>query len=194
MTPSRWKHLLTSCLFLLAGPAAGTSMLSADVSGLSRDADAVVRGKVQRVESRWNGDRTRIFTDVEIQVDEALKGEAGATVLVTQPGGQVGDIGQKVSGLAAFEPREEVVVFLKRRGPRTFQVAGMAQGKFKVERGSDGKSVLAVPSPTGDAQLIDPATRQPTRSVLRTLSLSELRAQVRSAVEAQGPGPAGQRR
>ena len=179
MHPAPFRQLLLAGL-VLGAPALATSMLSTDVEGLTRSSDAVVRGEVRRVESRWNWDHTRIVTDVEISVVESLKGAPGATVVVTQPGGQVGDIGQRVSGLAVFSPREEVVVFLKRRTPTRFQVSGMAQGKFKVERASDGKSVLAVPSSTGDAQLLDPATRAPTASRLKPLELGVLRAQVRA--------------
>jgi hypothetical protein len=176
-------------LFLLLGlPARATTVLAADLPELAHGADAVIHGTVRRMESRWSGDGRRIVTDVEIQVSEALKGQPGATVLVTQPGGQVGDIGQVVQGLATFKQGEEVVLFLERRGPRAFRVAGMTQGKYQVQRSADGTQVLAVPEPSGDTLLLDPATRQPTASTHRALPLPELKAAIRTALQ-QPPRP-----
>jgi hypothetical protein len=180
--PNALRALL-SFFLLLCLPAEATTMLRADLPGLAQTADAIVHGTVRRVESRWSGDGRRIVTDVEIQVTESLKGQAGSTVLVTQPGGRVGDIGQKVSGLASFTPGEEVVVFLERRGTQAFRVSGMAQGKYQVQRSEGGKSAMAVPEPTGDVLLLDPDTRQPTTASPRTLSLQELKASIRTALQ-----------
>ena len=174
-------------VLLLSLAASATTMLRADLPELAQTSDAIVHGTVRRVESRWSGDGRRIVTDVEIQVTEALKGQAGSTVLVTQPGGRVGDIGQRVSGLASFTPGEEVVVFLERRGTQAFRLSGMAQGKYQVQRTEGGKGAMAVPEPTGDVLLLDPDTRQPTDSSLRSLSLPELKAAIRTALEQQRP-------
>jgi hypothetical protein len=179
--PTALRALLPAVL-LLSLSASATTMLRADLPELTRSADTIVHGTVRRMESRWSGDGRRILTDVEIQVTETLKGQAGGTVLVTQPGGRVGDIGQQVSGLASFTPGEEVVVFLERRGTRAFRVAGMAQGKYKVQRSADGTRALAVPEPT-DALLVDPDTRQPTTSSLQSVSLAELKASIRTALQ-----------
>ena len=175
---------LLSLVLLLGLSASATTMLRAELPELARTADTIVHGTVRRVESRWSGDGRRIVTDVEIQVSETLKGQAGGSVLVTQPGGTVGDIGQTVHGLARFTPGEEVVVFLERRGKVAFEVSGMAQGKFQVRR--EGKTVLAVPEPT-DALLLDPVTREPTASTLKPVALSELKARVRTALERARP-------
>lgn len=183
---------LLSVALLLGTQAGATSLLRTDVAELSTTSDTVVHGTVRRVQSRWSGDRRRIVTDVEIEVTEALKGEPGHTLVVTQPGGRVGDIGQVVHGLASFSPGEEVVVFLEQRGKSAFRVAGMAQGKFQVKRDPDGKAVLAVPEPTGDSLLLDPVTRQPTVSAMKPMPLSELKASVRTALEQARPKPAQQ--
>jgi hypothetical protein len=177
--------LLTAAL-LFGLPTAATTMLRIELSELAQTADTVVHGTVRRMESRWSGDRTRIVTDVEIQVSETLKGQAGSTVVVIQPGGRVGDIGQVVHGLASFTEGEEVVVFLERRGASAFRVTGMAQGKYQVRRSADERSVLAVPENTGDTLLLDPATRQPTATAQRTLTLDELKAAIKTALQQPG--------
>jgi hypothetical protein len=174
---------LLAAALLLGLPAAATTMLRIDLPELSQKADTIVHGTVRRMESRWSGDRRRIVTDVEIEVTEALKGQAGSTVLLVQPGGRVGDIGQMIHGLPTFTPGEEVVVFLDRHGAAAFRVTAMAQGKYQVRRASDSRSVLAVPENTGEALLLDPTTRQPTTSAQRTLTLDELKSAVRTALQ-----------
>ncbi|HEX8439872.1 hypothetical protein [Archangium sp.] len=191
--PTAFRALL-SAVFLLCLPAGATTMLRADLPELARSADSIVQGTVRRVESRWSGDGRRIVTDVEIQVSDTLKGQAGATVLVTQPGGRVGDIGQMVSGLASFTQGEEVVLFLERRGAKAFRVVGLAQGKYKVQRSEDGTRALAVPEPTGDTLLLDPDTRQATTSSARTVSLAELKASIHTALQQQAPVRAQEKR
>lgn len=172
---------------LLAGlPAAATTMLRIDLPELAQGSDTVVHGTVRRTESRWSADKRRIVTDVEIEVTETLKGQAGSTVLVVQPGGRVGDIGQIVHGLASFSEGEEVVVFLERRGTSAFRVMGMAQGKYQIRRSAEDRSVLAVPESTGDSLLLDPSTRQPSAIAPKTLTLEELKAAIKSALQQPG--------
>jgi len=173
----------------LAPPAMATTMLAQDVAALTRSSDAVVHGKVKKVESRWTSDHRQIVTDVTIDVNEFIKGMGNKTVVVMQPGGEVDGIGQKVSGLASFAPGEEVVVFLERQGSDHFTVTGLAQGKYRVERSSDNKAAFAIPDSTHDAQLIDPTTGQPTESSSKPMELDALRAKVKSQSKAKSSAP-----
>jgi hypothetical protein len=183
MTLRSLPPMLLAGLLLLGLPAVATTMLRLDVPELALSSDTVVHGTVRRVESRWSGDHRRIITDVEIQVTEALKGQPGSTVLLIQPGGAVGDIGQVVHGSASFAPGEEVVVFLARQGASAFKLSGMAQGKYQVRRAADSQTVLAVPEDTQQVLLLDPDTRQATNSTRKTLTLQELKAAIRTALQ-----------
>jgi hypothetical protein len=145
---------------LVSSAAFGTTLLKADLAWLTRNSDAVVVGKVGSVQSRFTSDQKRIMTDTEISVSQMLKGQTAASVVVMQPGGEVGDVGQHVSGVARFSPGEEVVVFLEKRGDRYF-VTGLGQGKYRLERAADGKT-YAMPPRDLDSELVDPITRQPT--------------------------------
>ena len=177
--------LLSGCvLWALAAHATVTQVR--DVETLTRDSDAVVRGTVQSVESSWVGQGTQksIVTRVKIRVSENLKGDPGSVAEVVQPGGIIpeSDIGQIVHGMPEFQRGEEVVVFLKRHAPSvaTFWVSGMAQGKYTVERTSDGKNAFAVPSAV-DAALVG-ADGQPATSSAKPLELTELRKRIQAAV------------
>jgi len=183
MTLRTLPPTLLAALLLFGLPASATTMLRLDVPELSQNSDAVVHGTVRRVESRWSGDRRRILTDVEIQVTESLKGQPGSTVLVIQPGGKMGDIGQMVHGTASFVPGEEVVVFLERKGASAFQLSGMSQGKYQVRRAADNPTALAVPDDTQHVLLLDPDTRQASTTARKTLTLQELKAAIRTALQ-----------
>jgi hypothetical protein len=172
-----------AALLVFASPALATTMVALDVPTLTQKADVIVRGTVRSSGARWSGDNRRIFTQVEIDVVESLKGEPLKTVSVVQPGGVVGDIGQKVSGVATYEEGEEVVLFLARRGP-LFQTLGLAQGKFRVLRSSDGKAAFASPDSESEALLLDAKTHEPVARSGQVLKLDVLKTQIREALAA----------
>lgn len=177
---------------LLCEAALATTLVKADLAQLTRQSDVVVVGQVTRVGSRFTSDRQRIVTDTEIAVSQAVKGEVQKTIVVMQPGGEVGDLGQKVAGVALFTPGEEVVVFLERRGERYF-VVGLGQGKYKVQRSSDGKAAYAVPPSELDATLVDPVTREhvspESAPVLLEVFLQRVAAAAGAAAPAQPAAP-----
>lgn len=176
---TRWIALAAATI---ATVGSATTLLAMDVAALTKSSEVVVRGYVLKVEPRWTTDRSRIITDATIEISETWKGATGAKTLVAmQPGGEIGEIGQRVEGVASFEPGEEVVLFLEPRGDR-FTVTGMAQGKFRLERSSDGKVTFARPERAGEAVLLDPVTRQPVARAERVLTVEQLKAQVRAAL------------
>jgi hypothetical protein len=122
--------VLTALLTPVA-PAHAALGSQASVEDLARTSDAVVRGTVERQASRMVG--KRIVTDVEIRIAAVWRGTAPKRVKVTVPGGVVGDLGQRVDGMASFTPGEEVVVFVGRSSDGRWRVNGAAQGKFKVD-------------------------------------------------------------
>lgn len=173
----------------LASAAFGTTLLAVDLPALSHSADLIVVGTVRASAPRLTLDGRRVITDTEIQVAEVLKGKADSnTVVVMQAGGVVGDIGQKVEGTAHFTVGEEVVLFLDRRGTERFAVTAMSQGKFRVERSTDGASAYAVPEGGGASMLLDPATQKEVDSPLKAMPLSELKVKI--ALALAGPAPA----
>lgn len=166
----------------IASVAQATTMLEQDVAALTKSSAVVVRAKVLASQARWTSDHARIVTDTELEVLEAWKGAPAARVVVMQPGGIVGELGQKVAGAARFTVGEEVVLFLEPRGDR-FTVAGMSQGAFHVERSSDGKTAFARQA-LDEALLLDPVTRQPIAGPREILTVAQLKARVLAATPA----------
>ena len=54
-----------------------------------------------------------ILSDLQIDVAETLKGQAGATLTVTVEGGQIGDLTLTVSDMPVMQPGERAIFFLQ---------------------------------------------------------------------------------
>jgi hypothetical protein len=90
-----------------------------------------VLGTVTHQVSAWNATHTAIYTDVTMDVEEAMKGVVGPEVTFRIAGGEVGDIGMRTSTHPTFRIGERVIVFLRTEGS-TAQLFGLQQGKFTV--------------------------------------------------------------
>jgi hypothetical protein len=131
-----------SIVILAAGLAAGSFAIRAEatsVEGMSlRDlvvhSPSVVRGTVLGSASHWNDDRSLIVTDVQVRVDEVLKGQPVSLVTLTEPGGRVGALRVDVDGASAFPDGGEVVLFLSTDRRGNAHVTGLFQGRFDVTR------------------------------------------------------------
>lgn len=128
-------------LALATAPASATQVRHLDMRELAQSSSDIVIGRVQHVASRWNTSRSKIFTDVTVQVDESLKGARGS-VTFTQLGGTVGDVRQDVHGCPAFAPGEEAVLFLWRDAQGRAQLNGLGQGKFEIRRDAQGRALV----------------------------------------------------
>jgi len=113
-----------------------------ELKNLSQNADVIITGKVTQQNSNWNENKTRIYTQATIQVDESFKGSTnGDEVVVSYPGGEVGDVGELYSHMPRFEDQEEVLVFLKKDGKGT---------GYKVLKGEAGKINVRTDPRTGE--------------------------------------------
>ena len=166
-------HRALALLLLVAAlPAAAAQFRSATVEEAARTSDAVVRGRVEHRTSRYTEDGSRIVTDVEVAVASAWKGSPGTRVVVTVPGGEVGDVGMWVDAAPVLADGEEVVLFLVQRGAR-WHVNGYALGKFHVERDEARPQV----PPERMARVAARAGERP----ISPTAISELERRVRSA-------------
>src|SRR6185436_5156698 len=97
---------------VLATTAHATVLIPATLGELSRDAYAIVRGRVVSVEGRWTPDRRTIESIVTLESEAYLKGALGETVEFRVPGGVLGRFRNIVVGAPRFAPGQRVIVFL----------------------------------------------------------------------------------
>ncbi len=118
------------------------SQTISELEYLSEGADLILTGKVTQQSSEWNEDRTRIYTNATIQVEEYLKGNTNeGSIVVTYLGGEVGDVGELYTHMPKFKDDEEILVFLK-RDERT--------SSYKVFNGEEGKLSIVYDKTTGE--------------------------------------------
>jgi hypothetical protein len=122
---------------------------------LTRNSDIVIVGEVEEKSSFWSEDRKRIFTRVTVKIEERVRGQYLEERLeVEYEGGEIGEIGLRVSDVTSFSKGERVLLFLKTmikkrlllstknddvqtdsdsdRVIGIFSVVGLAQGKYTI--------------------------------------------------------------
>jgi hypothetical protein len=120
-------------LSALAGPGSA-AVVKKDLPTLVSEAQSIVAGKVIGIQSRWDGGV--INTYVTVHISERMKGQdGGSDVIVTTPGGEVGEIGLVASESPHFSDGEEVVLFLAPDSKGALRAVGAHQGKMTVHNG-----------------------------------------------------------
>jgi hypothetical protein len=77
-----------------------------------------------------------------LEVEEYLKGNNNnKTLVVTTPGGEVGEVGELYTHMPRFSKDEEVLLFVKKDKQET---------NYKVLNGEDGKMTLYTDKKTGE--------------------------------------------
>lgn len=140
---SRSATLFFAALFLAtAVPMHASIAAAASFDEKVDNAASIVLGKCIRTESRFDPTGRWIVTYSTFQVEESLKGNAGATVTVVTPGGAVNGIHQSSVGIPSFRTGSENVLFIKntKLGPT---VLYFDQGAYDVRRGEQGEPLIA---------------------------------------------------
>lgn len=116
------------------GPAGNDSDEVVDLYNASTH---VLIGEVERIESRFNENRTLILTYVTIHVDSLEKGSLdNSTIVVVYIGGEAEGVGLRLSDQPSFMLEERVKLYLQ---------AESEPGIFRVTYGNRGKITLEGP-------------------------------------------------
>jgi hypothetical protein len=136
-------------LLLIPAPSVEAMMMGLSTAKLTRDSELVVMGKVLDVRSHWADNGRKIRSTAHVQVKKFLKGSTPVVQVmeVVYDGGEVGDIGMKVSDVSPLRKGEEVILFLKKgRGhtERGYHIVGKGQGTYRVENGIARKGGFSI--------------------------------------------------
>lgn len=136
-----------SLLLFLSGPALAL-MFGLSLEELASSSELVISGEVKDTESFWSEDGKTILTSATVAVENTIKGDPSQrTVTVEHEGGEIGEIGLKVSDISPLVRGEKIVLLLKSaysrrprfgRGPDTttekvYNLVGEAQGKYLID-------------------------------------------------------------
>lgn len=136
---SRWA--IVSAICLLPSVVMATVVIAETIEEMARASTVVVRGRILQVQPQLEESSGRINTYADIQVVEVLKGPRLASILVKQPGGELGNRGTAVAGTGKFREGQDSVVFLEAAPdePGVYILRGLAAGKVDLEKSSKGE-------------------------------------------------------
>jgi len=102
-------------------------------------ADYIVEGRVERVESDWNEDRSAILTHTDLSIERYVKGAPFAEneLQIVTPGGTVGDITQVVEDQPIFREGKRVRLYFQE-----------VDGEFHIVCAQFGVEELGLPTPS----------------------------------------------
>jgi hypothetical protein len=167
---------------LCAFAASATSVPRLSFEQLTDRSELVVSGQISRSWADWDSSHHFIWTHYELAVSGVHKGAAGSSVVLSEPGGVVGGMGQTIAGSVQYAPGEKVVIFLEREPNGYLRTTGWSQGKFTVDSSGHvhGGGALA------GVELIQTNVAQAVRDLpVDGITTSELAARVSARVRSQ---------
>jgi hypothetical protein len=149
--------LIASAVALIVAPALASVLQALSLEDLTRKADLIVVGVGGETQARHSADGRLIVTDVNVDVQDVLKGSVkkGDGVVVTVLGGNLDGLGLRVPGEASIPQGKPALLFLYRNGAagNDLRVVGMAQGMMPMQPNDQG-TMMIIPGGSGSA-LVD---------------------------------------
>jgi hypothetical protein len=173
-----WVGLLALVL-VAAAPAGASTFISLNEDELVAQSDAVVEGRVLKVNSFWSPSGRLIVTEAMVQVEEKIRGEAPSVVIVRTAGGTVGGYSIEAHGFPKFAVGERLLLFVQNPSD-VAQVTGYRQGQYRIFVDKAGVR-FAVPTLGDDVNLIN---SDGSRAALpKAVRLDEFKARIKSAAD-----------
>lgn len=139
--------------------------IQSEIKNLSQGADLIVTGKVVNQKSEWSPDKSKIYTNITIEVDEFLKGSNyQSRIVIRNLGGEVENVGETYSHVPTFQDDEDVLLFVKK---------STKDESLRVFEGDEGKLTLYQDKKTGE------------KVTSKNIKASELKKEIKSYVEKQ---------
>ncbi len=162
-------------LFILVLQAPATTLERLSLEEMAAKSHIIVRATVLGQSATQRG--TLVYTVYSLKVSEKLKGDVGATLQVSVPGGTIGRVRQSFAGTPTLRTGAEYVVFVWKGQSGILHIIGLSQGLFDLKVNQAGETVLS--RGVLDAQLVDKSGKE-IQSQPLVLTLERLRRMVRS--------------
>jgi hypothetical protein len=116
--------------------ASATTAIPPTFEEMADMAELVFVGKAVASRAEWRtvGSDRVIFTLVEFETQEVLKGNAGKSVTLQFLGGTIGDMTLEVTGVPRFKAGDRVILFVEKNGVQFCPLVGVFHGKFGLRK------------------------------------------------------------
>lgn len=185
-----WRTTLLILVISQPIKVSATTFAMLDEQGLTRQAAVVASGRVLRVDANPDPRSGGIFTEVVIQPDALVVGDAPAGVIILhEPGGELPDRAEYIAGRAEYRAGERVLVFASEAADGNLRTASLAMGKYTIH--GDGRLATVTRDLGIGVLVLDPRSAQLTENPgAQTYALDDVLASVRSAAAGRAAEPA----
>ena len=132
---------------LFSATTNATTVIPPTFEEMTDRAELIFVGKVVSSRAEWRtvGTDRVIFTLVEFERQEVLKGEAGVSVTLQFLGGTVGDVTLEIAGVPKFNAGDREFLFVEGNGVQFCPLVGVFHGKFGVRKDEKtGRDILVM--------------------------------------------------
>jgi hypothetical protein len=180
----RSAAVCAASLLLLFAPLRATTIPGTTFEEMTDRSEVIATGRVTRSWTAWDDSHKYIWTHYEIKLSGTYKGRPDSSLVVSEPGGVVGDRGMMIAGVSGYAVGEQVAVFLERMPNGYLRTTGWGQGKFDIDpkgriHGTAGPNLEIAPA-SGTLRRGDTSIRS-----LDGIDLQTLRALISARVGAQ---------
>ncbi len=112
--------------------ADATIIIKKTLTQLAAESERIVEGKVVERTAAYAPGTGIIFTHYRLRIARNLKGKAVESLVVSEVGGTVGDITQRVAGMPQYALGETVLLMLKKDALGHWRTHGLSQGAFRM--------------------------------------------------------------
>jgi hypothetical protein len=112
-----------------------TTVIPPTFEQLVQQAEVIFQGTVTNVRSVWDGEgaQRHINTYVSFQVEDNVKGNAGASYTIRMLGGTVGDETMEVTDTPRFNVGDRDILFVEHNYDQFVPLVGIKHGRFHVQ-------------------------------------------------------------
>lgn len=133
----KMKYLLPLALIAISFTCiTGSTVIPPTFEQLVQQAELIFQGTVTDVHSVWEGEgaQRHINSYVTFQVQDSVKGTAGASYTIRMLGGTVGDETMEVTDTPKFKVGDRDILFVEHNNEQFVPLVGINNGRFHVQR------------------------------------------------------------
>jgi len=135
-----------ACLLLGLSATRATTVVPPTFDELVGKAELIFQGSVTSVRSQWVGEgaQRHIASYVTFAVEDAVKGNPGASYTLQMLGGTVDGETMEVSESPKFVVGDRDILFVEHNGQQFVPLVGIMHGRFKIQREAQtGREIVA---------------------------------------------------
>src|SRR5436190_13320639 len=184
----KFSHLLISgSLFAVTCGGLATTVIPPSFDDLVSRAEMIIQGSVTGVRSEWTGEgaQRHIMSYVTVKVEDAIKGNPGATVTLQMLGGTVGAETMQVSDAPKFKVGDRDILFVENNGTQFIPLVGIMHGRFRVKKDETGRDAVFTNEGSPLSDVTQLGKNEAAASAGRPISAQELKQAIHSKAQAQ---------